>query len=78
MEEARPPTMKLGCCGADFSSLNIYHVRKHLAASNHLKVQTASGLRAPTSTKRTPVVVRRAELEVARGPRGDREAVLTA
>ena len=37
---------------ADLSSLSVYHVRKHLAGSNHLKVQAASGLRAPTSTRR--------------------------
>ena len=52
----RPPTKKLCSCGADLSSLSVYHVRKNLAGSNHLKVQAASGLRAPTSTKRTPVV----------------------
>ena len=51
----RPPTKKRCSCGADRSSLN---VRKHLAGSNHLKVQAASGLRAPTSTKRAPVVQR--------------------
>ena len=45
----RPPTMKLCSCGADL-------FRKHLAGSNHLKA--ASGLRAPTSTNRTPVVQR--------------------
>ena len=71
MEEARPPTKKLCSCGADhLSSLSVYHVRKHLAGSNHLKVQAASW---PTSTKRTPVVqrpYRRAEIEVARGPGG--------
>ena len=47
------PTKKLCSCGADFSSLSVYHVSKHLAGSNHLKVQAASGLRAPTSTTRT-------------------------
>ena len=52
----RPPTKKLCSCGANLSSLSVYHVRKHLAGLNHLKVQAASGLRAPTSTKRTPVV----------------------
>ena len=70
MEEARPPTKKLCSCGADLSSLSVYQVRKHLAGSNHLKVQAASW---PTSTKRMPVVQRlchRAEIEVARGPRG--------
>ena len=81
MEEAHPPTKKLCSCGADLSSLSVYHVRKHLAGSNHLKVQAASGLREPTSIKRTLVVQRpcacRAEIEVARGPGGDREAVLT-
>ena len=55
VEEARPPTKKLCSCGADLSSLRVYHVRKHLAG---LKIQAASGLRAPTSTKRTPVVQR--------------------
>ena len=35
-----------------------YNVRKHLAGSNHLKVQAVSGLWVPTSTKRTPVVQR--------------------
>ena len=72
MEEARPPTKKLCSCGADLSSLSVYHVRKHLAGSNHLRVQAASGLRVLTSTKRTPVdsaPVRRAEVDVARGPR---------
>ena len=44
--------------GADLSSLSVYHVRKHLVGSNHLKVQGASGLRAPTFTKKTPVVQR--------------------
>ena len=81
MEEAHPPTKKLCSCGADLSSLSVYHVRKHLAGSNGLKVHAASGLWVPTSTKRTSVVQRLcAELkwEVARGPRGDREAVLTA
>ena len=74
MEEAHPPAKKLCSCGADLSSLSVYHVRKHLAG---LKVQVASGLRVPTSTKRTPL--RRAETEVARGPRGVyMEAVLTA
>ena len=58
MEDARHPTKKLCSCGADLSSLSVYHVRKHLAGLNHLKVQAASGLRAPTSTKRTPVVQR--------------------
>ena len=43
---------------ADLSSLSVYHVRKHLAGSNRLKVQAASGLWAPTSTKRTSVVQR--------------------
>ena len=54
----RPPTKKLCSCGADLSSLSVYHVRKYLAGSNHLKVQAASGLWAPTSTKMTPVVQR--------------------
>ena len=59
VEEARPPTKKLCSCGADLSSLSVYHVRKHLAGSNHLKVQAASGLRALTFTKtETPVVQR--------------------
>ena len=52
VEDPRP-WKKLCSCGADLSSLSVYHVRKHLAGSNHLKVQAASGLRAPTSTKRT-------------------------
>ena len=83
MEEARPPTKKL-CWLLWGRSLITEHIsrQKHLAGSNHLKVQAESGLRAPTSTKRMPVVqrpcARRAEMEVARGPRGDREAVLTA
>ena len=42
----RPPTKKLCSYGADLSSLSVYHVRKYLAGSNHLKVQAASGLRA--------------------------------
>ena len=54
VEEARPLTNR----GADLSSLSVYHVRKHLPGSNHLKVQVASGLRAPTFTKKTPVVQR--------------------
>ena len=51
-------TKKLRSCWADLSSLSVYHVREHLAGSNYLKVQAASGLRALTSTKRTPVVQR--------------------
>ena len=63
-EEARPPTKKLCSCGADLSSLSVYHVRKHLAGPNRLKVQAASGLWAPTYTKRTSVVQRQcAELK---------------
>ena len=58
VEEGRPPTKKLCSRGADLSSLSVYHVRKHLAGSNHLKVQAASGLRAPTFTKKKPVVQR--------------------
>ena len=45
MEEVPLPTKKLCNCGADLSSLSVYHVRKHLAGSKHLKVQAASGLR---------------------------------
>ena len=82
MEEARPPIARSSAVVGQISSLSVYHVRKHLAGSNHLKAQAASGLWAPTSTKRTSVVQRPcAELkimQVARGPRGDREAVLTA
>ena len=64
MKETLPPTKKLCSCGADLSSQSVYHVRKHLAGLNHLKVQAASGLRAPTSTKTMPVVQRPcAELE---------------
>ena len=77
MEEVRPPTKKLCCCGADLSSLNIYHVRKHLAGSNHLEVQ-AAGAHVHQEDTCGAAPVRRAEMEVARGPRGDREAVLTA
>ena len=49
------------------------HVKKHLAGSNHLKIQAVSGLRVPMSTKRTPVVQHpcaELKMEVARGPRG--------
>ena len=45
MEEVPPPTKKLCNCGADLSSLSVYHIRKHLAGSKHLKVQAVSGLR---------------------------------
>ena len=69
-----PSTKKLFSCGADFSSLSVYHVRKHLAGSDHLNVQAASAHVHHMC---------RAETEVARGPGkggggGDREAVLTA
>ena len=38
VEEARPPTKKLCNCGAYLSSLSVYHVRKLLTGSNHLKI----------------------------------------
>ena len=73
MEEARPPTKKLCSCGADISSLSVYHVRKHLAGLNHLKVQAASGAVGTHIHQEDAcgaVPLRRAEIEVARGPRG--------
>ena len=45
MEEARPPTKKLCSCGADLSSLSVYHVRKHLAGSDHLRGETTNQLK---------------------------------
>ena len=47
---------------------------------NHLKVQAASGLRAHVHQEDAcgAAPVRRAEIEVVRGLRGDREAVLMA
>ena len=73
MEEARPPTKKLCSCGADLSTLSVYHDRKHLAGSNRLKVQAAIGLWAPTVHQEDvcgAAPMHRAETEVARGPRG--------
>ena len=36
VEEVPPPTKKLCSCRENLSSLSGYHVRKHLAGSNHL------------------------------------------
>ena len=74
-------TIKLCSCEADLSSLSVYHVRKHLAGSKHLKIQAASGLWtldtfSPMSTMRTPVEQRPcAELEMEVGRGGNRETV---
>ena len=76
MEEARPPTKKLCSCGADLASLSVYHVRKHLAGSNHLP-GTSSEWAADAHVHQEDACgaapVRRAEVDVARGPiEGDR------
>ena len=68
-----PPRKKLCSCGADLSSLSVYHVRKHLAGSNHLKVQGskwAAGVHVHQEDACGAAPVHRAEMEVARGPGG--------
>ena len=85
-EEARPPTKKLCSCGAVLSSLSAQLTERisrqktlgwveslegtggELAVGAHIHQEEACGA----------VPVRRSEIEVARGPRGDRQAVLTA
>ena len=67
MEEARPPAKKLCSCGADLSSLSVYHVRKRWVKG------TGSEWAAGAHVHQEDVCampVRRAETEVARGPRG--------
>ena len=66
---------------SDLSSLSVYHVRKHLAGSNHLEgtgSEWAAGAHVHQEDVCGAAPMRRAEMEVARGPRGDREVVLTA
>ena len=72
MEEARPPTKKLRSCGADLSSLSVYHVRKHLAGSNVESLE-GTGIEWAVGAhvhQEDAAPMRRAEMEVARGPRG--------
>ena len=74
MEEARPPTKKLCSRGADLSSLSVYHVRKTLGWVKSLEGtgrEWAAGAHVHQEEACGAAPVRRAEIEVARGPRGE-------
>ena len=73
MEEARPSTKKLCSCGADLSLLSVYHVRKTLGWVESLEgtgSEWAAGAHVHQEDACGAAPVRRAEIEVARGPRG--------
>ena len=73
MEEARPPTKKLCSCGADLSSLSILSRQKTLGWVESLEgtgSELAVGAHVHQEDAYGAAPVRRAEIEVARGPGG--------
>ena len=78
---ATAPTKKLCSCGADLSSLSVVSRQKTLDWVESLEgtgSEWAAGAYVHQEDACDAAPMRRAEIEAARGPRGDREAVLTA